>query len=69
MKKYKKELRRLNLLTNIQVFEEEKLTYMQCSLNLPYKVLDIDWINNPVKRVGFQYSISENPSFIHKVDV
>jgi hypothetical protein len=59
--------KRLSLLTNIQVFEEENLTYMQCSLNLPYKVMDIKWENNAVDKVVFQYVISENPGFVHKL--
>lgn len=62
-KKYKK----LSLLTNIQVFGEEKLTYMQCSLNMPEKVMDIAWMNNTIKKVMFQYVINENPGFVHKI--
>ncbi|AKA68909.1 hypothetical protein [Clostridium scatologenes] len=62
-----KRYKRLSLFTDIQVFEEEKLTYMQCSLNMPLKVIDIDWINKPVKRVSFQYNMCENPGLICKV--
>ena len=62
-----KRYKRLSLLTDIQVFEEEKLTYMECSLNMPLKVIDIDWMNNTVKKVSFQYVISEKPGFIHKL--
>jgi predicted RNA methylase len=57
--------KRLSLLTDIQVFEDEKLTYKQCSLNLPHKVMDIDWGNNNIKKVGFQYVINENPGFAY----
>lgn len=63
-----KRYRSLNLLTEIQVFEEEWLTYMNCSLNIPLRVIEVDWVNNPVKKVSFQYSISENPGFIHKIE-
>lgn len=59
--------KRLSLFTDIQVFQEEKLTYMKCSLNMPLKIIDIDWVNKPVKRVSFQYNMSENPGFICKV--
>lgn len=61
--------RKLSLLTDIQVFEEEWLTYMQCSLNIPLKVIDIDWLNNTPQKVNFQYNISENPGFIHKIEI
>lgn len=61
-----KRFKRLCLLTDIQVFGEEKLTYMQCSLNMPYKVMDIDWDKDTVKNLGFQYVISENPGFVHR---
>lgn len=61
-----KRYKSINLFTDIQVFEEEKLTYMQCSLNMPLKVMDIDWTNNTVKKVRFQYVINENPGFVHK---
>jgi hypothetical protein len=63
-----KRYNKLNLFTDIQVFGEEWLTYMQCSLNIPLKVIDVDWINNPIKRVSFQYNINENPGFIYKVE-
>jgi len=59
-----KRYKRLSLFTNIQVFEDEKLTYMECSLNMPLKVMDIDW-NDTVKKVGFQYIINENPGFAY----
>ncbi len=62
-----KRYKRMNLLTNIQVFDEEKLTYMQCSLNLPQKVMDIDWLNNPVRKVQFQYVIDKTPGFVHSL--
>ena len=57
----------LSLFTNIQVFEEEILTYNQCSLNLAHKITNIDWDNNTVKKVDFQYVINENPGFTHKL--
>lgn len=62
-----KRYRCLNLFTNIQVFEEEQLTYNQCSLNLREKVINIDWDNNTVKKVSFQYVINERPGFIYKL--
>lgn len=57
----------LNLFTNIQVFEEERLTYNQCSLNMREKVIDIDWNNDTMKKVSFQYVINETPRFIYKL--
>lgn len=62
-----KRYRSLNLLTDIQVFEEEKLTYLQCSLNLPLKIMDIDWEKDNSKKISFQYDISDNPGFIYKL--
>lgn len=62
-----KRYKSLSLFTNIQVFEEEQLTYNQCSLNMREKVIDIDWNNNTAKKVSFQYVINENPGFIHKL--
>lgn len=64
-----KRYKRLNLFTHIQVFGDEWLTYMQCSLNIPLRIIDVDWINNPVKRVSFQYNINENPGFTYKLEV
>lgn len=37
------------------------------TLNLAHKITHIDWDNNTVKKVGFQYVINENPGFIHKL--
>lgn len=62
-----KRYKSLNLFTNIQVFEEEQLTYNQCSLNMREKVIYIDWNNNTAKKVSFQYVIDENPGFIYKL--
>lgn len=62
-----KRYKSLSLFTNIQVFEEEQLTYNQCSLNMRQKIIDIDWNNNTVKKISFQYVINENPGFIHKL--
>jgi len=62
-----KRFKSLNLFTDIQVFGEEKLTYMQCSLNLPHRVKDIDLVNKPFKKINFEYVISENPRFVHKI--
>lgn len=59
--------RSLNLFTDIQVFGEEKLSYLQCSLNLPLRVMNIDCSNNNVKKISFQYVINETPGFIHKL--
>ena len=61
-KRYKK----LSLLTNIQVFENEKLTYNQCSLNLPLKIMNIDE-ENKINKISFQYFINETPGFIHRL--
>lgn len=61
-----KRYKSLSLFTNIQVFEEEQLTYNQCSLNMREKVLDFDWNNNTIKKVSFQYVIDEIPGFICK---
>lgn len=58
--------RRLSLFTNIQVFEEEELSYNQCSLTMPYKVMDIDWKKNDIKKLSFQYVINEKPGFVCK---
>lgn len=62
-KRYKK----LNLFTDIQVFEENKLSYMNSSLNMPQTIMDRNPDNHEIKKVIFQYVISENPGFIHKV--
>lgn len=62
-----KRYRKLNLFTDIQVFEGDKLTYLNCSLNMPQRIMDIDFDNYNIKGVSFQYVISENPGFIHKV--
>jgi predicted RNA methylase len=62
-----KRYRRLNLVTDIQVFEENKLTYMNSSLNMPLRVIDIDSENCGIERISFQYVISENPRFIYKI--
>ncbi|AKN30014.1 phytanoyl-CoA dioxygenase [Clostridium carboxidivorans P7] len=64
-----KRYKRLCLLTTIQVFEGEQLTYNQCSLNLPYKIMDIDWRNNKWKELRFQYVVSEKPGFLYKLQV
>lgn len=62
-----KRYRRLGLFTNIQVFEEERLTYNQCSLNMLHKIIDINWGHNTVKKVSFQYVINDSPRFIYKL--
>ena len=62
-----KRYRKLNLFTDIQVFEENKLTYQQSSLNMPLNIIDIYSMGYDVKRVSFQYVVSDTPTFIHKV--
>ncbi|ADK16084.1 hypothetical protein WX45_03670 [Clostridium ljungdahlii DSM 13528] len=61
-----KRYKNLNLFTNIQVFEEERLSYLQCSLTLPLKIMNIGNGDN-VKKVNFQYVINEIPGFRHKL--
>ncbi len=61
-----KRYKSLSLFTNIQVFEAEQLTYNQCSLNMREKVIDVDWNNNTMQKISFQYVISESPGFIYK---
>ncbi|SHO51384.1 GNAT family N-acetyltransferase [Anaerocolumna xylanovorans] len=56
----------LCLMTDIQVYKEACLTYNQCSLTLPVRVLSIDWNNNEIMGIGFRYQISENPGFVHR---
>lgn len=56
----------LYLLTDIQIYKEECLTYNQCSLTLPVKAVPVDWENNEIKGIGFQYQISENPGFVYR---
>lgn len=56
----------LYLLTDIQVYKEECLTYNQCSLTLPVKAVQVDWENNEIKGIGFRYQISENPGFVYR---
>lgn len=56
-----------SLFTDIQVFEEEQLTYNQCSLNMREKIIDIDLNNNTIKKVSFQYVINETPRLIYKL--
>jgi len=60
-----KRYKSLSLFTNIQVFEEEQLTYNQCSLNMRVKIASIDE-KNKIKKVIFQYFINETPGFTHK---
>jgi hypothetical protein len=61
-----KRFNRISLFTDIQVFEEAYLTYVQCSLNMPLTVKKIDPLANPIKKVGFQYVINETPGFVYQ---
>lgn len=58
--------RRLSLFTSIKVFEEEELTYNQCSLTMPHRIMDIDWERDAVDKMSFQYVVSEKPGFLYK---
>ncbi|ADL49808.1 phytanoyl-CoA dioxygenase [Clostridium cellulovorans] len=58
--------RSLNLLTDIQVFGEEKLTYLQCSLNLPQKLMYIEWEIDNLEKFIFEYIVNETPGFMFR---
>lgn len=58
---------KLCLLTDIQVFRETKLTNYQCSLTIPKRIMNIDLVNSPVKKIKFQYIINEKPGFAWEI--
>jgi len=58
--------RRLTLLTDIQVYRNEKLTAYSCSLTLPYHVVNLDVQQWP-EAVRFDYKMGENPRFRHSL--
>lgn len=59
----------ISLFTDIQVFGEETLTYMQCSLNMPYHIMKRKNMKEESagrKKLGFQYYVSKNPGFEYR---
>ncbi|MBP1862803.1 hypothetical protein BD780_002583 [Clostridium tetanomorphum] len=38
----------------------------ECSLTMPYKIMDIDWKKNDIKKLSFQYVINEKSGFVCK---
>lgn len=57
------ETKELYLLTDITVFENEKLGINDCSLNLPVKVQSAEGYEG--KHITFQYIMGEKPAFHH----
>ncbi len=53
----------INLMTRIQVYKEHVLTYYECSLNLPEKLLSIENSRALPKRLDLQYKVSDMPKF------
>lgn len=51
--------------TDITVFKEEKLKLNDCSLNLPWKVMDVT--EHTGKKIAFLYEISAKPKFNHTI--
>jgi hypothetical protein len=51
----------LNLLTEITVFGDEKLTTRQCGLTLPVRLAEVNSVAG--KSVRFEYEISDSPGF------
>ncbi|HEY0244068.1 MAG TPA: class I SAM-dependent methyltransferase [Mucilaginibacter sp.] len=58
--------RRLALLTEINVYDNEKLGDYSCSLTLPYRLADLDTEKN-YATVEFEYVIEENPHFSYNM--
>lgn len=58
---------KLCLLTYIQVFGETKLTNYQCFLTIPKRMMNVDLVNSPVKKLRFQYIINEKPGFLWEI--
>jgi hypothetical protein len=59
----------LSLFTDIQVFEEETLTYLQSSLNMPYHIFKGEKMKKESisgKKIGLQYVVSEEPAFQYR---
>ncbi|HEX3022555.1 MAG TPA: phytanoyl-CoA dioxygenase [Lachnospiraceae bacterium] len=59
----------LSLLTDIQVFEEVMLTYMQCSLNMPYYLFKGEKMRKESiggRKIGLQYVVGEEPAFQYR---
>lgn len=54
----------LQLLTDITVFENEKLGIYNCSLNMPLKITRVEGLEG--KRIVFNYIMGETPGFIWK---
>ncbi|SFR75343.1 SAM-dependent methyltransferase [Anaeromicropila populeti] len=58
-----------SLFTDIQVFEDEILTYMQCSLNMPYHIMKkrvMEAESAGRRKIGLQYMVGEVPGFQYR---
>ena len=53
----------INLMTEIQVYKDHVLSYYECSLNLPEKLLAIENLSHLPERLELQYKISDMPRF------
>jgi hypothetical protein len=55
----------LQLLTQIDVYSDERLDVYNCGITLPLKVMEVS--SKAGKKVRFEYEVSENPGFRWKV--
>ncbi|AKL96036.1 hypothetical protein CACET_c25910 [Clostridium aceticum] len=55
----------LCLFTEINVFEDVRLTNWQCSLNLPKKIMDMR--QSTAEKISFYYAMNDNPGLVYKM--
>lgn len=56
--------KRINLMTSITIFGGFKLSYFDCSLNLPYEIIDLSKMEGLPKYLTLSYVISSDPRFV-----
>lgn len=56
--------KRINLMTSIRIFGGFKLSHFDCSLNLPYEIMDLSNLEGLPKYLSLRYVISSDPRFV-----